>query len=103
MEQLKTGCDAYFDCFAGLVPVKVLSVRAPKQHPVFDLVHGTARASIQVVAEVTESMKPYCKGEVITSCAIWVVPRGAVKKNQHSWMIHSYTVVPDPELETEPA
>jgi hypothetical protein len=92
---LKTGCAAYFDTFAGLVPVKVLTVTAPEKPPVFDLGHGNARVSIKVTARVTKEHGPYKNGEVVESDSLHIVPRDAIIRHQFSSTIGVYDVVPD--------
>lgn len=95
MPKLRTGCAAYFDSFAGLVPVKVLSVSAPEVMPCFDLGHGNARASIKVRAEVTQDLSVYKKGEILDSNSVAIVPCGALRRREYSMVVGVYDVVPD--------
>jgi hypothetical protein len=54
MKGLRTGINAYYDTvFSGLIHVKVLSVTAPDQPPVFDIGFGQAKQSINVKCRVT--------------------------------------------------
>ena len=95
MASLKTGCQAYYDSFAGLVPVEVLSVVAPETPPSFDLGHGHARMSIRVQAKVSEDFSAYKKGEVLEGNSVSIVPRGAIRQRQFSSVIGGYDVIPD--------
>lgn len=95
METLKSGGLAYFDSFAGLVPVKVLSVTAPETMPSFDLGHGNARTSIKVRAKVTEDFDVYKKGEIFDSDSLFIVPRGALRQQQYSTVVGIYDVISD--------
>jgi hypothetical protein len=99
METLKTGADAFYDSFSGLVPVKVQSVTAPMEKPLFDLGFGPARASTAVTAKVTDDFAGYRKGEVLTGNALHIVPRRAVKKTEFSYRIVSYKVEHDRPVE----
>jgi hypothetical protein len=99
METLKTGVLAYFDSFAGLVPVKVLSVTASKEKPLFNLGIGSARISTQVSARVTADLGVYRKGEVINSNSVHIVPRGAVLLTAFSSRIAPYNVEADQSAE----
>ena len=92
---LKSGIKAWFDSFAGLVPVSVLAVTPPAEVPLFDLVHGAARASVAVRARVTKDHGPYRKGEEITSNSLHVVPCGAIIRGQYSLGIGFYDVAVD--------
>lgn len=96
---LKTGCLAYYDSFAGLVPVKVLSVKGrPPPKPgewTFDLCKGNGRVSVKVMAQVTNDHSPYRKGEILESNSADVVPRSAILRYQYSTTIGLYLVVED--------
>lgn len=95
MSTLKTGCSAYYDSFAGLVPVEVLAVTAPATPPGFDLAYGNARASIEVKAKVTEDFSAYKAGELLTGNSLSIVPRSAIRQRQYSSVIEGYDVIPD--------
>jgi hypothetical protein len=95
MAILKTGIRAYYDTFAGLVPVDVLSVTAPAEKPLFDLAHGGARASIVVKCRVSDDHGPYRKGTNIESNSLYVVPRAAIRRLQYSQVIAPYRVQAD--------
>ena len=92
MNTLKSGIKAYYDSFAGLVPVKVLTVTGPKEIPLFDLGHGFARASIEVTVMVTENHGCYRKGEIIESNSLHIVPCDVIKHNKYSTTIGVYHV-----------
>ncbi|KWU23355.1 hypothetical protein [Burkholderia cenocepacia] len=95
MATLKKGCFAFYDSFAGLVPVRVRSVTAPKEKPVFDLGRGQARVSIKVECEVVEDHRAYKAGTVIEATSYDVVPRGAIRRQKFSSTIGMYEVQPD--------
>lgn len=95
MATLKRGILAFYDSFAGLVPVKVLAVTAPEEDPAFDLGFGEARTSVRVQCQVTEPHGPYKKDEVLNSNAMMVVPRTAILRRQYSTVIAAYAVEPD--------
>lgn len=102
MHTLKTGVPAYFDSFSGLVPVQVLSVKAPETTPQFDLGFGMARISIKVRAKVTEAFGVYKKGEILDGDSVCVVPRKSIRRGRFSSVISGYLVEPDPVVQ-EPA
>ena len=99
MSILKTGVLAYLDTFAGLVPVKVVSVRAPEptKGMGFDLVSGEARASIRVGFKVTADHGGYKKGEQLEDNSLNVVPQESIQKSAYSSYITPYGVECDPK------
>lgn len=86
---LKTGCLAYIDSTTeGLVPVKVLGVRALPNRL-------AAKPFIEVRYEVTETRGAYPKGHVDTLDDRLIVPRSAIQKRQFHPTIGPYTVEVD--------
>jgi hypothetical protein len=73
---LKTGCRAFLDSFAGLIPVKVLSVTSDRR----------------VTFEVTETIGAYKKGDRDWSSTMRVVPTGAIHRREYSTTIRPYNV-----------
>jgi len=80
MPTLKAGALAYFDCAAGLVPCRVLSIK------------GRANSAQEVTVQITASHDPYKRGEIVNSAAHWVVPRDAVRRRKHGVTILPYLV-----------
>ena len=82
---LKTGCLAYFDSFAGLVPCKVESV----QREANGLIH-----TVRVQVRFTATRGAYKRGESHTESALWVFPRGAVyrQRSMSGARVHPFTV-----------
>ena len=80
---LKAGAPAYFDCFAGLVPCRVLSIKGES---------GRASSEQEVAFEITASLGPYKRGEILSSDALSVVPRDSVKRRKHGVVIIPYSV-----------
>ena len=70
---LRPGSLAFFDTFAGNIPVKVKSIAGipPGSAP------RRPSSSIKVTFEVTATGRGYQKGEELTRSAIWVYPRKA--------------------------
>jgi hypothetical protein len=84
METLRTNDLAFWDNFAGLVPVKVNGI---------DGTSGLASTAQQNVAfTVTKNHGPYLKGEQFTRSALWVVPMKAVRKGAYQTTIKPYLV-----------
>lgn len=95
MPTLKSGTLAYLDTFAGLVPVRVLSVtEEPREGPgpYFDLTFGGARTTIRAKVKVTANRGAYKVGDEIESSSIDVVPRDAVRRTKYSSYILPYHV-----------
>ena len=80
MLTLTNGSLAYYDCFAGLIPCKVLSITGTS---------GMCGSDQQVTFKLTASRGAYKRGEVLNSWGLHVVPRGAVRGNR----IRSYQVI----------
>jgi hypothetical protein len=100
---LKSGINAFYDSMRdGLVPVKVLEVKAPAKAPLFDLRSGLAPVSVKVKAQVTKDQGSYPKGHVIDTNAVHVVPKAAVKKGRYSSTIRLYKVETDPATKANP-
>ncbi len=90
---LKAGCNAYLDTFAGLVPCKVLEVRAPVDRPEhFDLGHGFASVTTTTLVRVARDQGPYKKGEHVSSNALHTVPVRAIGKRKYQTTIGAYHV-----------
>jgi len=85
MTTLKAGALAYFDSFVGLVPCKVLSIKGES---------GRANSAQEVTFKITASRGPYKRGEIMRRSALWVVPRGAVRRRKHGAVILPYSVEP---------
>jgi len=83
MPTLKAGALAYFDCAAGLVPCRVLSIKGQA---------GQANSTQEVTVQITASHDPYKRGEIVHSAAHWVVPRDAVRRRKHGVTILPYLV-----------
>lgn len=82
MHTLQSGISAYFDSFAGLVPVKVLSILRD---------HSGHTAEVRV----TRTVKAYKKGDVFTSETRWIVPSRAIRRRRYSTVILPYAVQAD--------
>lgn len=82
METLKSGMLAYYDSFGGMIPVKVMSITGQSGEP---------RSSTKIRVRVTTDRRPYRRGEIVETCALWVVPR----KSKHGTRIQSYSVQAD--------
>lgn len=80
---LKAGDRAFFDCFTGLVPCRVLSITGKT---------GPASTAQNVHFKVTKDMGAYHTGEVMESFGLHVVPRQALIKRQYSTTIGYYEV-----------
>ena len=85
---LKTGDLAYFDCFAGLIPCKVLAITG--SHGAAST--GFASSSQTVRFKLTARRGAYRRGEVLESFGLHVVPRGAVRRLQSGERIRPYMV-----------
>jgi len=83
MVTLKADGAAYFDCAAGLVPCRVLSITGES---------GPANSEQEVTFRITASLGPYRRGEIMSSDALSVVPRAAVKRRKHGVVILPYSV-----------
>lgn len=73
MATLKTGCLAYLDSFAGLVPCKVESIKRQAD----GLIH-----TVQATVRFTATRGAYKRGDVHTSSCLWVFPRDAVYRQR---------------------
>jgi hypothetical protein len=74
---------AYFDTFAGLVPVTVTRITGTP---------GIASTAQQVEFTVTKTHGPYKQGEQLKSCGLHVCPVAAIRRTQYSVRIRPYTV-----------
>jgi hypothetical protein len=83
MLTLKAGELAYFDSFSGLIPCKVLSIKGES---------GRANSTQEVTFQITASLGPYKRGELMRSNALRVVPRDAIKWRKHGVTIRPYSV-----------
>lgn len=97
---LKTGSLAFLDtAFSGLIPCKVLSIKAPNDKPksgmVFDLTLGGISTSIKTKVKITKTTIGYKKDEIIESDAAHTVPRKAVFNKDHHIWIKGYQVIVD--------
>lgn len=78
-QALRVDSLAYWDTFAGLVPVTVLSIRGKS---------GPACSSQRVHFRVNADCGPYKRGEQHTRSALWIVPRFAVRRGKYStWIL----------------
>lgn len=80
---LKANGAAYFDSSAGLVPCRVLSITGEP---------GPASSAQEVTFAITASLGPYKRGEILSSDALSVVPRAAVRRRKHGVVIIPYSV-----------
>ena len=83
MTTLKADGAAYYDSFVGLIPCKVLSIRGKS---------GQATSKQEVTFRVTASLGPYRRGEILSSDALSIAPRAAVKRRKHGVVILPYSV-----------
>lgn len=79
MHTLRVGDLAYFDCFAGLLPCKVLAITGPS---------GLASSSQTVQFRLTASRGAYRRGECLDTSGLHVCPRSAIRGNR----IRAYVV-----------
>lgn len=80
---LKPNMKAFWDTFAGLVPVHVESITGPS---------GLASSQQTCLITVTSNHGPYKAGEQFERSAIWVVPPECVKRRKYSTAITPYAV-----------
>lgn len=80
---LKADGAAYYDSVAGLIPCRVLSIRGES---------GLASSKQEVTIAITASLGPYKRSEILSSDALSVVPRAAVKRRKHGVVIIPYSV-----------
>lgn len=81
--ELRSGCLAYLDSFAGLVPCRVLSI-------------GPGSLVMQSVrVEITAKHGPYHKGETVETNGLHAVPRKAVYCRGGHYKIRHYDVIAD--------
>ena len=78
---LTTGCLAYFDSFAGLVPCWIMSITGPIGAP------STAQ---RVTVKFTAKRGPYKRGEVYETSGLHVCPRGAARFGKHVTTIRPF-------------
>ena len=83
---LRSGDRAYWDTFAGMIPVKVLSISGES---------GAAGSKQNVKFKLTGERGPYKRGEIHESWALHVVPRGAYFPRRYGARIGYYTVEVD--------
>lgn len=84
---LRKGSLAYFDSLtSGLVACKVLSIK-PYAH-----LQGSFLATIRITSS---KHAPYKQGEVITTAAHFVVPRGSVSRRNNKPYIRPYHIEAD--------
>ena len=79
---LTTGCLAYFDSFAGLVPCWIMSIAGPL---------GTPSTAQRVTVKFTAKRGPYKRGEIHETSGLHILPRGAARFGKHSTAIRPYT------------
>ncbi len=89
--ELRAGCAAYWDTFAGLVPVRVDCVTATG--PLGLQSRPSSDHSVRFT--VTRDHGPYKAGEVHESWALDVVPPGALIRRCFDTRIGAYTVRAD--------
>ena len=80
---LKTHSLAFFDCFAGLIPCKVSSIRGHS---------GDASTAQRVTVVLTATRGAYHAGETVESFGLHIVPRAAVVRRGAHQIILPYTV-----------
>lgn len=87
MQTLKSGMLAYFDSYSGLVPCKVLAIKAAK--------YGGHIAYVRYTAQ----RGPYSRGETGKHNACRVVPRDAVRRFRGHFFprILPFSIVADQE------
>jgi hypothetical protein len=73
MSTLKTGDLAFYDCFGGPVPCKVLSIEGPS---------GPASSEQSVRVRLTATRGPWRRGEELQHWGLHVVPRDALRGNR---------------------
>jgi len=83
MATLKANGAAYCDCAAGLVPCRVLSIRGES---------GQANSTQEVTFAITASRGAYKRGEILSSDALSIAPRDAVKRRKHGVVVLPYSV-----------
>jgi hypothetical protein len=75
MNTLKTGSEAYYDSFAGLIPCRV------------DAVSGTSGpgSTRQIIrATITRTCMPYRKGDQVEVTGLHVIPANAIRRRQRN-------------------
>lgn len=84
---LKPGARAYFDTFAGLVPVRVdrITIREGSTEI-------RPSSETEVYFTVSEDHGPYRKGETLNAWSLHVVPPRALIRRKYSTHIGPYTV-----------
>lgn len=83
MITLTTGMVARFDTFAGLVPVRVLSITGTS---------GPCGSAQDVTFRVTRNGRGYRAGETFTRWALHVIPVRAVRRRRYQTTIRAYRV-----------
>ena len=89
---LKTGENVYWDTFAGLVPVKVVSIKSR------DPLNHRPSSDHEVIAKVTRDHGPYRKGETVSGWSIHFPPAKAIKRRKYSSTIGYYNVIADNDI-----
>lgn len=89
--ELKSGMRAYFDCFGGLIPVQVLSVKYRREGS--DELRSSSEHDVTV--RVTKDGSGYRKGETLTEWSLRIVPPKALKRGKYHTRIGFYTVKAD--------
>jgi len=81
---LTTGCLAYFDSFAGLVPCWITSITGPT---------GTPSTAQRVTVKFTAKRGPYKRGEILETSGLHVCPRSAARFGKHCTTIRLFEFV----------
>ena len=81
---LTTGCLAYFDSFAGLVPCWITSITGPT---------GTPSTAQRVTVKFTAKRGPYKRGEILETSGLHVCPRSAARFGKHCTTIRPFEFV----------
>jgi hypothetical protein len=84
MHELTTGCLAYYDTFAGLVPCWIVSINGPI---------GTPSTAQTVTIKLTARRGAYKRGEVLETNGLHVCPRGALRRGKYHTTIKPYCFV----------
>jgi len=87
---LKSGMSAFWDTFAGLIPVKVLSITGDIDP------RPSSKHNVKFI--VTNDTGPYKKGETFDRWSLDVIPPSAVHRRQYCTTIGFYKV----QIDTAP-